>query len=57
MNPYVISLIVGFILALLIQDARIILIAPLFWLLYALLGWTGLGVFLGLVFVVVTFDA
>lgn len=56
MNPYVISLVIGFILALLIQDARIILIAPLFWLLYALLGWTGLGVFLGLVFIVVIFD-
>ena len=56
MNPYVISLVIGFILALLIQDARIILIAPLFWLLYALLGWTGLGVFVGLVFIVVIFD-
>ena len=56
MNPYVISLIVGFILALLIQDARIILIAPLFWLLFALLGWIGLAVFVGLVFIVVIFD-
>ena len=56
MNPYVISLVIGFILALLIQAARIILIAPLFWLLYALLGWTGLGVFVGLVFIVVIFD-
>lgn len=56
MNTYVISLVIGFILALLIQDARIILIVPLFWLLYALLGWMGLGVFLGLVFIAVIFD-
>lgn len=56
MNPYVISLVIGFILALLIQDARIILIVPLFWLLYTLLGWTGLAVFAGLVFIVVIFD-
>lgn len=56
MNPYVISLVIGFILALLIQDARIILIAPLFWLLFALLGWAGLEVFVGLVIVVVIFD-
>lgn len=56
MNPYVISLVIGFILALLIQDARIILTFPLFWLLYALLGWAGLAVFAGLVFIVVIFD-
>lgn len=56
MNPYVASLLVGFILALLIQDARVILIAPIFWLLYAVFGWVGLGVLVGLMFFVVVFD-
>lgn len=56
MNPYIISLVIGFILALLIQEARIILIVPLFWLLFALLGWMGLAVFVGLVLIVVIFD-
>lgn len=56
MNPYVASLLVGFILALLIQDARAILLPLLFWLLYAVFGWVGLGVLVGLMFFVIVFD-
>lgn len=56
MDPYVASLLVGFILALLIQDARAILLPLLFWLLYAVFGWAGLGVLVGLMFFVVVFD-
>lgn len=56
MNPYVASLLVGFILALLIQDACVILIAPIFWLLYAVFGWVGLGMLVGLMFFVIVFD-
>lgn len=56
MNPYVASLLVGFVPALLIQDARAILLPLLFWLLYAVFGWVGLGVLVGLMFFVIVFD-